>query len=213
MISEEEEKRIRLIETYKFEVRDKLETEKAKKFGIDKVFSFFNSKFGLWVLSAIFVSGGVKVYDDYKVKQENEKTRGEIIEKLDNEISYKFNKVIADLEGLKENGDAREMLMPMEGYAREFALNMDKGSSHENNFLYEEYKNWSLLALVVEQNRQINYLGKRDPELEVVIEHLNKLSQFFEGNGINYEDIGSIQEVIQENLVLSRWKSNRLFSY
>jgi len=213
MISEEEEKRIKLIETYKFEVRNKLETEKAKKFGIDKVFSFFNSKFGLWILSAIFVSGGVKVYDDYKVKQENEKTRGEIIEKLDSEISYKFNKVIADLEGLKENGDAREMLMPMEGYAREFALNMDKGSSQENNFLYEEYKNWSLLALVVEQNRQINYLGKRDPELEVVIEHLNKLSQFFEGNGINYEDIGSIQEVIQENLVLSRWKSNRLFSY
>jgi hypothetical protein len=213
MISEEEEKRIRLIETYKFEVRDKLETEKAKKFGIDKVFSFFNSKFGLWILSAIFVSGGVKVYDDYKVKQENEKTRGEIIEKLDSEISYKFNKVMADLEGMKENGDAREMLMPMEGYAREFALNMDKGSSQENNFLYEEYKNWSLLALVVEQNRQINYLGKRDPELEVVIEHLNKLSQFFEGNGINYEDIGSIQEVIQENLVLSRWKSNRLFSY
>jgi hypothetical protein len=213
MLSEEEEKRIKLIETYKYEVRDKLETEKAKKFGIDKVFSFFNSKFGLWVLSAIFVSGGVKVYDDYKVKQENEKTRGEIIEKLDSEISYKFNKVMADLEGLKENGDAREMLMSKGDYAREFALNMDKGSGQEPSFLYEEYKHWSLLALVVEQNRQLNYLGKRDPELEVVIEHLNKLSHFFEGNGINYEDIDSIQEVIQENLVISRWKSNRLFSY
>ena len=54
-LSEEEKKRIELVETYKFEVKDKLEYQKARKFGLGMVYSFFNSKFGLWVLSAIFV--------------------------------------------------------------------------------------------------------------------------------------------------------------
>lgn len=214
MLSEEEKKRIELVETYKFEVKDKLEYQKARKFGLGMVYSFFNSKFGLWVLSAIFVSGGVKVYDDYKVKQENEKTRGEIIEKLDNEISYKFDRVLASLELIKEkepDGVWDQDFSTMEE-AKNFALGINKDSGKEEIYLYEEFKNWSLLALMVEQSRQLTHLGIQDAELEGVIRQLNEMSKFFENRQVNYEDIKSIQKIIRENLVLGRWKSNSLFS-
>ena len=214
MLSEEEKKRIESVETYKFEVKDKLQTKKSKKFGLAMVFSFFNSKFGLWVLSAIFISGGVKVYDDYKVKQENEKTRGEIIEKLDNEISFKIDRVLASLELIKEKepeGVWDQEFSTMEE-AKNFALGINKDSGKEENYLYEEFKYWSLLALMVEQNRQLKHLGIYDTELEGVIRQLNEMSKFFENRQVNYKDIGSIKEIIRENLVLSRWKSNSLFS-
>ena len=214
MLSEEEKKRIESVETYKFEVKDKLQTKKSKKFGLAMVFSFFNSKFGLWVLSAIFISGGVKVYDDYKVKQENEKTRGEIIEKLDNEISFKIDRVLASLELIKEKepeGVWDQEFSTMEE-AKNFALGINKDSGKEENYLYEEFKYWSLLALMVEQNRQLKHLGIHDTELEAVIRQLNEMSKFFENRQVNYKDIGSIKEIIRENLVLSRWKSNSLFS-
>jgi hypothetical protein len=215
MLSEEEKKRIELVESYKFDVLDKLQTKKAKKFGLGMVFSFFNSKFGLWVLSAIFVSGGVKVYDDYKVKQENEKTRTEIIEKLDNEIAFKFNKLLVAIDLIKKKDlevVADEIFSNMEE-AKSFALWIKKETGKEENYLYEEYKNWSLLALLVEQKRQLDHLGIKDPELEKVIFHLNELAEFFENRQLNYDDIDSIKEIIGENLVLSRWKSNGLFSY
>jgi hypothetical protein len=214
MLSEQEKKRIEVVETYKFEVKDKLEYQKARKFGLGMVYSFFNSKFGLWVLSAIFVSGGVMVYDDYKVKQENEKTRGEIIEKLDNEISFKFDRVLASLELIKEKepeGVWDQEFSTMEE-AKNFALGINKDSGKEENYLYEEFKHWSLLALMVEQNRQLKHLGIHDTELEGVIRQLNELSKFFENRQVNYEEIKSIQEIIRENLVLGRWKSNSLFS-
>jgi hypothetical protein len=215
MLSEEEKKRIEVIETYKFEVIDKLQTKKSKKFGLAMVFSFFNSKFGLWVLSAIFVSGGVKVYDDYKVKQENEKTRSEIIEKLDNEIAFKFNKLLGAIDLMKEKEVeviSDQIFSNMEE-AKSFALWIKKETGKEENYLYEEYKYWSLLALLVEQKRQLDHLKIKDPELEEVISHLNELQNFFENRQLNYHDIDSIKEIIQENLVLSRWKSNGLFSY
>jgi hypothetical protein len=214
MLSEEEKKRIEVVETYKFEVKDKLEYQKARKFGLGMVYSFFNSKFGLWVLSAIFVSGGVKVYDDYKVKQENEKTRGEIIEKLDNEISFKFDRVLASLELIKEKepeGVWDQEFSTMEE-AKNFALGINKDSGKEEKYLYEEFKNWSLLALMVEQNRQLKHLGIQDTELEEVIRQLNEMAKIFENRQVNYEDIKSIQKSIRENLVLGRWKSNSLFS-
>lgn len=214
MLSEEEKKRIELVETYKFEVKDKLENQKARKFGLGMVYSFFNSKFGLWVLSAIFVSGGVKVYDDYKVKQENEKTRGEIIEKLDNEISYKFDRVLASLKMIEEkepDGVWDQEFSTMEE-AKNFALRINKDSGKEDNYLYEEFKNWSLLALMVEQNRQLKNLSLQDTELEEAIGHLNELSKFFENRQVNYEDIQSIRNNIRDNLILPRWKSNNLFS-
>jgi hypothetical protein len=214
MLSEEEKKRIEVVETYKFEVKDKLEYQKARKFGLGMVYSFFNSKFGLWVLSAIFVSGGVKVYDDYKVKQENEKTRGEIIEKLDNEISFKFDRVLASLELIKEKepeGVWDQEFSTMEE-AKNFALGINKDSGKEEKYLYEEFKNWSLLALMVEQNRQLKHLGIQDTELEEVIRQLNEMAKIFEDRQVNYEDIKSIQKIIRENLVLGRWKSNSLFS-
>jgi hypothetical protein len=214
MLSEEEKKRIEVVETYKFEVKDKLEYQKARKFGLGMVYSFFNSKFGLWVLSAIFVSGGVKVYDDYKVKQENEKTRGEIIEKLDNEISFKFDRVLASLELIKEKepeGVWDQEFSTMEE-AKNFALGINKDSGKEEKYLYEEFKNWSLLALIVEQNRQLKHLGIQDTELEEVIRQLNEMAKIFEDRQVNYEDIKSIQKIIRENLVLGRWKSNSLFS-
>ena len=214
MLSEQEKKRIEVVETYKFEVKDKLEYQKARKFGLGMVYSFFNSKFGLWVLSAIFVSGGVKVYDDYKVKQENEKTRGEIIEKLDNEISYKFDRVLASLELIKEKepeGVWDQEFSTMEE-AKNFALGINKDSGKEENYLYEEFKYWSLLALMVEQNRQLKHLGIQDAELEEVIRQLNEMSKFFENRQVNFEDLKSIQKIVRENLVLGRWKSNSLFS-
>jgi hypothetical protein len=214
MLSEQEKERIILRETLRFETREKLQMEADKKIGLGKVIYFFNSKLGLWILSAIFVSGGVKVYDDYKAKQENEKTRGEIIEKLDNEISYKFDRILASLELIKEKepeGVWDQKFSSMEE-AKNFALGINKDSGKEENYLYEEFKHWSLLALLVEQNRQLGHIGIKDLELEEVIYQLHELSKFFENRQVNYEDIESIQKTIRENLILSRWKSNSLLS-
>jgi hypothetical protein len=213
MLSEEEEKRIKLIETYQWEARNKLEDEKAKKFGIGKVYYFFNSKLGLWLLSVIFVSGGVKVYDDYKYKKEDEKNRHEIIEKLDNEISYTFNRLLTDLDNLKKKRTEGDTLKTMREQILDMVIGMENKSNQNSTFLYQEYQHWSLLAMTVELNRQLTYLGQPDPEIEQVIQKINSLNAYFDDRKLNYNDVEQIKTIIKQELILSRWQSNSLYSH
>jgi len=213
MLSEQEKERITLRETLRFETRANLQMEADKKIGLGKVIYFFNSKLGLWILSAIFVSGGVKVYDDYKVKQEDMKLQTEMVEKLDMEISYKFNKLMFFFDELsdKKGDDAKILVTANIEDVREIALGLDKSSGKSGDYLYWDFENWSLLALMVELRRQLAKSGVNDVELDQIIKYLTDLPGFFEERNTDYANIPAIKKLIMENLILPRWKSNPLF--
>lgn len=209
MLSEEEKELIRLRETCRFEVREKLQNEADKKIGWGKVIYFFNSKLGLWILSAVFLSGGVVAYDDYKEKKEDKKSRTELVEKLDLEISYKFNRVIYFIDELSDKkGENSQILVTASiDDVREIALGLDKSSGKKGDFLNGDFQNWSLLALMVELRRQLGKSGIKDNELDQVITHMTDLPAFFEGKNIDYANIPAIKKLIRENLILSRWQN------
>src|SRR5205085_6480327 len=97
MLTDLEKEKIRLEETYRNEVKEVLQEKNIKKPFFDKVISFLNTSLGLWLLSAIFVSGGVKLYEDYKANSEDKKKTNEAIAKLDLEISYRYSRILVNL--------------------------------------------------------------------------------------------------------------------
>ncbi|HYX72818.1 MAG TPA: hypothetical protein VE732_08605, partial [Nitrososphaera sp.] len=81
MLTEDEKEKIKLEEEYRFEVRNQLQTANQKE--SSNLWSFLNSSFGLWLLSAIFITGAGFLYTNYQNSRAESLKNEEIIQKLD----------------------------------------------------------------------------------------------------------------------------------
>jgi hypothetical protein len=97
MLSPEEKDRIKALETYRIETLEEILEKKPPKSNLLKILKIFDSKIGIWILSAAFTWIGAKTYSDYQVKLQQEYKYEEIVEKLDLEIGHKFNQVFCQL--------------------------------------------------------------------------------------------------------------------
>ena len=186
MLSESEKDKIKLAETYRVEALTEILEAREKKLWFLKYLQFFNSKFGIWLLSVIFASGGLKVYEDYKAKVYSDYTNQEIIGKLDLEISYKFRKLFFALsEAEREAGDS-SALNPGEKMraARKIVLGMDKYTGEPGEYIYPEYANRSIFSLLVEQKRIRAKLEAPDAQLEEITGKMENLPELLEKEGI-----------------------------
>lgn len=129
-----------------------------QKSNSNRIWELLNSKFGLWLLSTIFITGVGSLYTNYQnkikeqqqiaeVNRKNEKLTNERIDRLSMEFSYRLSTSLILLEyanslSSKEidfNKTKNQALAPLKDI-----------SSGENRALYPEFKDSSGLALIAE---------------------------------------------------------------
>lgn len=209
MLSPEEKDKIKALETYRIETMEEILEKRTPKKTVLKFLSFFDSKIGIWVLSAVFTWIGAKTYSDYQVKLQQENKYEEIVEKLDLEIAHKFNRffsaidvVVGDVEKLSPDSLPSKIEQ-----VQKLALGFDKRQALDIDNLYPEYANRSVFSLMLEQKRASQKLGKTDPELDRVISNTANLPAFFTRHQDSATTVAGIEALVQREMVLPRWEN------
>ena len=189
--------------------------------------SFLNSSFGLWVLSAIFISWSGNVYNNWVKEQDKEKIKleqklkqeskdKESIEKLDTEIAYRISKSLTRLDSI--NHAVRFGKYPKDRYESSyvFAVNasfdvlsqMAKYPPKTFPPLYSEYKESSLPMLISELYRKTK-MKEDQSELNVVLSKLLAVSSSYDFEGQKNKTPQEITAgMINSDFLLERWKSH-----
>ncbi len=97
MLTEEEKARIRAEEVFRREVHKNLEATKPLLSGRQKLWSWLNSAFGLWLLSSVVLTGLTTAYTSYRNQREQQLKKEEIEKHLDTEIG---GRMLEALKGL-----------------------------------------------------------------------------------------------------------------
>jgi len=213
MLTDLEKEKIRLEETYRDEVKKIFEKKEPKKSFGSAIFSFFNSALGLWLLSAIFITGGLKIYEDYKENAKDIKENKEVIDKLNLEISYRYSRLLVNLYELTDKNLDQEKMSKDHNTeeVKKLALSLNNPTNSIGSYLYPEYATWSLLTLLAELKRHFFHLKKEDRQLDQVIHHITGIEVFFEVKKVDFSDIRKIAGYIQDELILPRWKNNGFY--
>lgn len=213
MLTDLEKEKIRLEETYRNEVKGLLQKKGNKKSFLDKIISFLNTSLGLWLLSAIFVSGGVKLYEDYKANSDDIKKTNEAIAKLDLEISYRYSRLLVNLYELTDKNPDTVKLSKSYNVddVKKVALSLRNSNNTMGDYFYPEYSNLSLLALLAEEKRYLSHLNKDKGDLNQVISDITGLEVFYEVQKADFSDVRKIAISIEDKLILDRWKDNGFY--
>lgn len=212
MLTDLEKQRIQLEESYRTELKQLLNPKEQKSFW-NKISSFLNSAFGLWLLSAIFISGGVKLYEDYKAKQTDITKQNESISRLDNEIGYRYSRFLVRLFELTDKNPVSVSLSKKfkSSDVKKLALSLNSTKNSAEDFLYSEYSNYSLLTLIAEEKRILEKSKTGYEDVDQVISHITGLEVFYEVRKVDYSDIKGLAIAVEEFLILQRWKNNSFY--
>jgi len=153
MLTDEEKRYIQLQEQYRAEVKKALDESRSKSGALA---SFLNSNFGLWLLSAIFISGLGAAITWYKDYLERESSRADKIEQLDIEIAYRISQQIEILAvefDRRTKGKIVEEPAPSSAARMTKALTLSKESPLVS--LYPEFSSMSVTALMAELRRHL----------------------------------------------------------
>lgn len=207
-LSENEKEKIRVEAYYRYEAAQEAEDLLKSKNLLKSLWKFFNSKFGLWLLSSLFISGGAIVYEDYKEKRIDRKERQDQIEKLDLEISFRFANM---LDYLNEFGRYRDELNPEEVIfefkdLEIFLFEINKQPEMNDEYLYSELGSWRLVYLMIELNRQSEKLGIKSEELVNVINYIQNVRNMSKLEWPEKITVGQMKEIIFSELILERWR-------
>jgi hypothetical protein len=175
-LDDTEKRRILLEERYRAEVRLALKEPSGSK-----VASFLNSTLGLWLLSAVFLSGGGTVYgcwqrsvdatrvqaekdrDEQKLRLERlldqQRVTQDAVERLDLEISYRFSQALLELFAISDSarliqGAADRKLNSAQ---RTFGVlqSLTQPPRPRDAALYPEYTAYALPTLMSELRRRL----------------------------------------------------------
>lgn len=200
VLTDEEADRIRLEEHYRYEIRQRLCTDKQPS----RLWAFLNSSFGMWILSAIVLSGLGSLYTKHREQHETQEREQQAVERLDLEIGYRFSQVqvfLYETSRLKIPDQERESKV------RIALLGLTKPPTTTSDFqhLFPEYSTFGLPALIAELRRL-----ESDPEhidsLRGVMPHLAGLEVFFEVQDAPLTNPTKVAGAIIDKLVLGRWE-------
>jgi hypothetical protein len=148
------------------------------------------------------------LYEDYKANEENIKITNEEVDKLNLEIEYRFSQVLVKLYELSNDSiitnkttNANRM-----DQVKKAALGIGNSKNSENTFLFSEYSDWSLLALLADEKRLEDHLGRNTDRISRVIGHISGLKVFYEVRNVDFTDANKIAGHIQEEMWLGDWK-------
>lgn len=212
-LTEKEKARIRLEEIYRKEIREGLLSPSRKG-----LLAFFNSAFGLWILSAVFITGGGTILSksiDHRAtlaaeaaakaaeESEAERKRAEHVERLDFEIGYRFSQVQTRLyRESKSERSADETTKTVRDILDGLIAQPGQGIVP----LYPEFSMYSLLGLVSELSR--NIAGDAREEIEQVIHDITGIVVFLEVQEAPLSEPTKVAGAIISEIVRSRWKDS-----
>lgn len=164
-------------EAYRSEVRKQLDAEKADKADkADKdgnLKKFLNSAFGLWLLSAIFISGAGAMYQNYQKRADEAKVEAQqkvaeasanrlAIERLDIEISFRVSQALLRLSTISEQVAAQMRDRPEAEQKLEEAnftfgtiQRLASATKSDKETLYPEHVSYSVPTLLTELRRRV----------------------------------------------------------
>lgn len=160
MLTEAEKEKIRELEDFRKEVRDLLSpaTPKTTK---TRIWEALNSNFGIWLLSAVLVSGLGTLYARHQTQADAEQKKregeaaearriGELRDRLKLEISFRLSSALSRLDELDRLKDKRTATTnDIQRALAPLAL----PASDSSPPLFPEYKSYSGLALIAELRR------------------------------------------------------------
>lgn len=223
-LDETTKERILLEEKYRSEIERQFKLSKPEE---NKVTKFLNSSFGLWLLSAIFITGVGSLYQNWQSKKAEEQLTLEsklqsqndnrqAIERLDLEIGFRISQALLYLSTVSErveatmrdSGEDEKRLAIADST---FEVINELGSTIHNSeaSLYPEHVGYPLSTLLVELRRRLEVA-----EQSVVEESLAALSNL--ATSMNFGKSKSVPEdaagAILDRIVLERW-TNSAFEF
>ena len=208
MLDESERTKIRLEEEYRYEVRNKLQETPNKK--VSTLWIFLNSSFGLWLLSAICITGLGGLYTQWQNAKTEQFKKSELdhaeqlktqqtIERLDSEIGYRLSQIQVRLNTLAHSSPNSRKDGVIE------VLNSVSQPPGKSYFAaYPEYSDYSLIALVAELRRYV--VGEGRDALDRILADLTGIYVLMEVEKVDLENIFRVAAVINKKFISrSRW--------
>lgn len=221
-----------LKEQYRADVRSRLTPTVPPTF-TSKSGLFLNSAFGLWVLSAIFLSGGgtmlscyqkhrdisraaeEKALEERKIRLEKElereQERSARVERLDTEISYRLSQTLLDLRNVSEqtallpqNAPPPQRVLAAASATFPILQGMIRPPSVSQAPLYPEHAQWGLPTLIADLAPRVS--KKERQELQRCLAQMQGGS-----NRQGFKTADPAREAaswILEDIVLSRWRDS-----
>lgn len=205
MLPDAERERIRLEESYRLEVRNQLNTDAPKRKG-PGAWAVLNSSFGLWVLSAVFITGAGALFTQRQEAHASAAKRQETIERLDLEISYRISRVLGDLFSLAPATTTDSAQAGAEGDAdvRIVLESLQRRPPKNSNFLYREFAEFELPALMAELRRHLP-----DDDERVAVDRA--LATVAGGIHLKEASVTGAANAIHRDVLLGRWKQEYFY--
>ena len=211
MLTDQEKEKIRLEEVYRQEVAESLKAEEQ-----NATVRFFNSNLGLWLLSAIFISGAGTLYSNWQEEARTKQLRFESdlqeimtnvreIDRLDLEISYRLSASLAELKTIGE----RAQVIPEESDLlyqanRAYGIVQSLALTPSTNLppLFPEHAGLALPTLMAELQARVQ------PSLRKTVgKSLSNLLQV--KSSLSFENTNDpglfAARYLNENILLNRW--------
>ena len=198
---------------------------------------FLNSTLFIWILSAVFITGGAKVYDFVS----DARNTMEAIDRLNLEIAYRQCRMLVNLYSFtvpQTRGQQAPSYSP--DNVKEIVYQLKQSNGTGGIYLYPDYWSFGITGLVAEQKRQINHLHAlndgfgsgllwlgltpnqqkkmadtiKDIEaLQSVIHHLTGIEVFCEAYKVDFTDVYNVAGIIEDELLLKQWKAEGFYFF
>ncbi len=210
-LTEVEKAKIEIEEKYRFEFRRHIEEKPEKKSLPKTIWETLNSSFGLWLLSAIFITGVGAVYTQYQNSNTERLKTKDLVERLDLEIGYRFSQVQIQLFSLVDTKDKNYPFLEGKGEndVRKILDNLSQPPKDRIIPLYQEFSNLSTVALIAELRRYVPENERN--EIDGVLAHLSGIYIFLDAEKANLSDTYGVAKLIFRDLMLQRWKDSRFY--
>lgn len=208
-------------ESYRSEVRKQLDADKTEKDG--RVRKFLNSAFGLWLLSAIFVSGAGTIYQSWQKRADEDKVATQqkvveaaanrlAVERLDIEISFRISQALLRLSTISEQVKAQmqdkpeaEQRLQEANFTFDTIQRLASATKSDRETLYPEHVSYSVPTLLTELRRRVPESDR--PSIDRSLASLTALA-----SKANYDKAlpAPLQAgtAIQNQVILPRWKAS-----
>ena len=204
-----ERERIRMLEEYRHDIQMSIKNRDSKE---SRSWKFLNSAFGLWLCSAIFLSGGTALFTKCQNEKEVEIKRRAAIEALELEIGYRISNALARLaDAQMEYDDAvRYKTKPADEIVKDQTLQVTAAIRQlfyapQGSFppLYPEHAKHGLPVLITELRRNETDTKSREALATV----LRSIMSDATGEVIELPPRNWIQK-IRGAYILPRWESD-----
>ncbi|MCI0561610.1 MAG: hypothetical protein MN733_24235 [Nitrososphaera sp.] len=230
MLSDEDRQNIRLEELYRHEVRKELDAHTGSKRFSSRSWNFLNSSFGLWFLSALFISGFGSLYAQYQTGIDERLKNIDTVAKLDLEIEHRLSQALQRLYIVQreaEQGNTESTTMMVQQRVLEVLESFRQAPESGTTSLYPEFANLSTLAVLAELRRrlpadrrkEINGIvlispGQERPrgEVEDVLSTVSGIPVWVKDHPDDLSDPRMVAAHILKEVRLSRWSNHFYFT-